>query len=529
MVLENFTGAEMIREKMYKQIQDFKRQGYSKKEIAAVLAMDPKTVAKYYLMDERDFRSFRQQHMFRDKMLEEYEKDILEVYEKNEFRKLNMSSVYDYLEERYGSLPGNEQTLRNYISYLIQTDKMKLEEKIRTYTKVPELPYARQMQLDFGQYRLRSGLKLFIFASVLSASRYKYVIFQDHPFKTREVIHHLLNCFDYFGGVPEEMVIDQDNLMVVSENAGDIIYTDDFKYFIEEQEIRMYVCRVADPETKGKIENLIKYSKSNFLSIRDFTALDEANESVGTWLKRRANGKISQATKQIPALLIEYERKHLRPVRNSIFRKDSLIGREERNVNEKACISVEACGYQLPLKYRNKTVEIYVTKQKLFVFDLYTGEEIVDYELSPIPGRIVCKREHRREMEKTARELKALVRDMFEGENWKRFTETNFKAFSRYVRDQCLEAKRYFMAKDIDIDILEQALEYCLENDTPSFANLNDTYTYFKRESDGSKNTLQEIETLAREYQGPHEPLDVSKRNISVYRELISERERVVT
>lgn len=132
-------------------------------------------------------------------------------------------------------------------------------------------------------------------------------------------------------------------------------------------------------------------------------------------------------------------------------------------------------------------------------------------------------------MEKTARELKALVSDMFGGENWKRFTETNFKAFSRYVRDQCLEAKRYFMVKDIDIEILEQALEYCLENNTPSFANLNDTYTYFKRESYGSKDTSQEIETLAREYQGPHEPLDVSKRNISVYRELISERERVVT
>ncbi|GAH28611.1 unnamed protein product, partial [marine sediment metagenome] len=131
--------------------------------------------------------------------------------------------------------------------------------------------------------------------------------------------------------------------------------------------------------------------------------------------------------------------------------------------------------------------------------------------------------------EKTAQELKALVSDMFEIESWKRFTERNFKAFSRYVRDQCLEAKRYFMVKDIDIEILEQALEYCLENDTLSFANLNDTYAYFKRESDGSKDTLQEIETLAREYQGPHEPLDVSKRNISVYRELIRRRERVVT
>jgi hypothetical protein len=106
-------------------------------------------------------------------------------------------------------------------------------------------------------------------------------------------------------------VIDQDSLMVVSENAGDIIYTDDFKLFIEEQDICMYVCRKADPETKGKIENVIKYVKYNFFNTRDFLNIEEANKSVFKWLKRRANGKISQATKQIPALLIENEREHL--------------------------------------------------------------------------------------------------------------------------------------------------------------------------------------------------------------------------
>jgi len=270
--------------------------------------------------------------MFRDKVLEEYEKDILKVYKMNEFQKLNMSAVYDYLEEKYGTPAGTEQTLRNYIEYLIRTDKLRLNEKIRLYIKVLELPFGRQMQLD--QQRLRSGLKLYIFASLLSASRYKYVIFQDHAFRTKEIISHLLNCFDYFGGAPEEIVIDQDGLMVVSENVGDIIYTDDFKYFIEEQGIRMYVCRAADPETKGKIENLIKYVKHNFLSLRDFTSVDEANESGFTWLKRRANGKISQATKQIPALLINEERKHLKPLGNSIFRKNSLIGREKRIANE---------------------------------------------------------------------------------------------------------------------------------------------------------------------------------------------------
>lgn len=516
----------MIKKKMYKQIQIFKRQGYSRNEIASELGINPRTAARYYRMNEEDFRSYRRKHLFRDKAFEEYERDILEVYEKNEFRKLNMSSVYDYLEERYSTLTGNEQTLRNYIGYLIQTDKLRLNEKVRTYTKVPELPFGHQMQLDFGQYRCRSGLKLYIFAAVLSASRYKYVILQDHPFRTKEVIHHLLNCFDYFGGVPEEMVIDQDKLMVVSENAGDIIYTDDFKYFIEEQGIRMYVCRAADPETKGKIENLVKYVKNNFLCARDFKDVDEANESVSRWLKRRANGKISQATKQIPAVIIEKEREKLRPVRNSIFRKDSLLGREDRTVNDKACISVDACRYQLPLKYRNQTVEIYVTKHKLFVFDLYTGEEVVLYELSLIPGRIISKREHRREVEKTAQELKAFVSEMFEGENWKRFTERNFKTFSRYVRDQCLEAKRYFMAENIDIVILNKALEYCIENDTLSFANLNNTYAYYKRETSASEDIFQEIQPMTREY---HEPLKVNKRNLSVYKELISKRERAVT
>jgi transposase len=137
-----------------------------------------------------------------------------------------MSSVYDYLEERYGKLLGNKKTLHNYIGYLIQIEKLTLNENIRTYTKVPERLFGYQMQLDFGQYRCRSGFKLYIFTAVLSASRYKYVIFQDHPFKTTEVIYHLLNCYDYFGGTTEELVIDQDKLTVVSENAGDIIYTD---------------------------------------------------------------------------------------------------------------------------------------------------------------------------------------------------------------------------------------------------------------------------------------------------------------
>ncbi|MDH7514167.1 MAG: hypothetical protein QHH14_14575 [Clostridiales bacterium] len=508
----------MIDKAMFKQVQAFRRQGYSKGSIVRALRIDPKTMAKYFAMEEEDYRAYRRDHLFRDKAFGDFRTEILEVYEANDFRRLRVSSVYDYLEERYGALPGNEQTLRNYIGYLIQTDSLRLEENVRVYSKVAELPFGKQMQLDFGRYRCRSGLVLYIFAAVLSASRYKYVIFQGHPFQTLDVIRHLLDCFDYFGGRPEELVIDQDRLMVVSENVGDIIYARDFKHVIDEQELGFYVCRRADPETKGKVENLVKFVKGNFLETRDFEDVEEANAGVVRWLRRRANGKISQATKQIPAVLIEQERAYLRPLRNSIFRKDSLVGREERTANEKALISVQACNYQLPSKYRNKAVEIYATKEELFVFDIFSGKEIVAYQLSLIPGQLVSTR--RRESEKTVEELKAAVIGLFEIESWKRFAEQNFKSFPRYPRDQCLEAKRFFAGKEIDLGILETALSYCLENDTPSFANLKDTYVHFERESrQPAPVSIVEVEGLSH-----YQPLPVSQRHVSDYEEAARER-----
>jgi hypothetical protein len=510
----------MIKKAMFKEVQTFKRQGFSKSAIVKTLELDPRTVAKYYAMEEEEFRLYRQEHLFRDKAFDDLRGEILEVYGANGSRPLPVSSVYDYLEERYGALPANEQTLRNYIAYLIETASLRLDAGGRLYGKVPELPFGKQMQLDFGRYRCRSGLVLYIFAAVLSASRYKYVIFQGQPFRTLDVIRHLLDGLDYFGGRPEELVIDQDRLMVVSENAGDIIYTEDFKHVIDEQELRLYVCRAADPETKGKIENVVKFVKTNFLGSRDFEKVEEAKAGVLKWLPRRANGKISQATKQIPAVLIEEERAQLRPLRNSIFRKDSLLGREERTATDKALISVQACNYQLPLFYKNKTVEIYTTPEEVFVFDITTGKEIIAYRLSPIPGQVISTRSCRKEGETPVEKLKATVAGLFELAAWRRFVERNYKTFPRYARDQCWEAKKSFTEKEIDLGILERALGYCLENDTPSFANLRDTYVHFERES----RRPEPVSIVEAEGLGQYPPVKVSQRSVSDYEDAARER-----
>ena len=507
----------MKKKKMYQKIQALKRQGCSKSEITRTMGIDHKTTARYYHMSEEEFQVYLKSQMFREKGFSDYERAILEVYEKNGNKRLNMAAVYDYLEERYGLLPGNEQTLRNFIRYLNRSNKLQFHQSARIYQKVPELPFGKQMQLDFGQYRMDSGLVLYIFAALLSASRYHYLIFQDHPFSTGEVIEHLLCCFDYFGGTPKELVIDQDRLLVVSENAGDIIYTRDFQYFIQEQNLQMYVCRKGDPESKGKVENLIKYVKYNFLTIRDFACIKKANSELGSWLKRRANGKISQATGQIPASLIIHERKKLRPVTPSIFRKHSILERETRNVNEKGCICVLACNYQLPASYQKKTVEIYQTPERIFVFDHTSGKEIISYPLCLIPGQTISNREFTREREKNIEELKSITWQMFPEESWQIFCEKNFQQFSRYCRDQCLEAKRHFLQQDIKLEILQQALGFCLENETLSFANLKDTYDYLLNLPEKPKTVLPELTY----FKGRPVPVKVHQRKLTAYQKLL--------
>ena len=250
--------------------------------------------------------------------------------------------------------------------------------------------------------------------------------------------------------------------------------------------------------------------------------LEEAQESLEKWLIRRANGKISQATKRIPAEVIEEEREYLRPVKNSIYRKGSIVGREERKADDDALISVGASKYSVPAEYKNRSVEIYATEAKLFVFDSYTGAQMAEHDISLIPGSKITEREHYRKNGKGTKEMRKELMEWLPLENWRRFVELNFKNLSRYVRDQCLEAKRDF-GRDIDIECLNRALEFCLEHKTYTMANLKDTYRYFQGISEtGEEDILSKLEPQLKDVARYKKDIRVSKRDIGVYKSLVS-------
>lgn len=267
----------------------------------------------------------------------------------------------------------------------------------------------------------------------------------------------------------------------------------------------------------------MKFVKVNFLSTRDFGVLEEAQESLWRWLTRRANGKISQATKRIPAEVVGEEREQLRPLRRSIYRKESLVGREERLVNDKSRISVDASYYTLPARYREQTVEIYKSEERVFIFDQETGKQITEYPLAVIPGDIKKNKDCSRKTGQSTRELREAVANKYALPRWGEFVGHNFKVFQRYVRDQCLEAQRRF-AGEVDLACLDQALSFCLEQETYSMANLHDTYRYYQglSESEDGEDLLGKMAPQLREVSRYRREIKVAKRDVGTYTSLIS-------
>src|SRR5690554_3238314 len=92
--------------------------------------------------------------------------------------------------------------------------------------------------------------KIHFFAMVLSRSRMKFTYFQDKPFTSETTCKAHEKAFGYFGGIPHTLVYDQDKVLIVSENMGDVILTSTFKKYAISRGIKLHFCRKSDPQSK---------------------------------------------------------------------------------------------------------------------------------------------------------------------------------------------------------------------------------------------------------------------------------------
>src|SRR5699024_12680415 len=103
-------------------------------------------------------------------------------------------------------------------------------------------------------------------------------------------------------------------LSLVKEMYGDLILTGKFQAYRQERKLVMRMCRKTYPESKGKIESVIKYVKNNFAKHRIYQGIDAWNESAWRWLERTGNYKHHNTTKKRAGEVCTFEKKNLRRV-----------------------------------------------------------------------------------------------------------------------------------------------------------------------------------------------------------------------
>lgn len=184
----------MLTPKMMQEIQDLKLRGYSINEIVRYFQENSRktptlpTIRKYYNLNT--VPDSPNKNLQKDKVFdhEPFRGTIIEILKNNSRSKYCISSVYDVLEEKFiengtmKALPGNQQTLRNYIKYLrekgIVEDK---PENRRIYDYVFDTPPGEQMLLNFGEELLVPGLRAHYICLLMRFSRILCVFAQDPP------------------------------------------------------------------------------------------------------------------------------------------------------------------------------------------------------------------------------------------------------------------------------------------------------------------------------------------------------------
>lgn len=279
------------------EIKILDKQGKSLRKIASEAGLSVNTVRKY-LKHEGEIR-YRRQVKRRHKL------DNYKEYLKNRVSgagSLKLSGTVLFREIKELGYKGGISQLRLYLRHL--TPSKPTEEVVRFET----LP-GRQMQVDWAEIRKGKDY-LAAFVATMGYSRASYVRFVDSE-KLESLVECHKEAFEYFGGVPHEILYDNMKTVIIERDAygiGKHRFNRGMLDFAGHYGFKLKLCRPFRAKTKGKVERFIRYLRESFYNPLSSKLkvvglrldIDTANSEVQRWLKNVANKRLHGTTGEIP-------------------------------------------------------------------------------------------------------------------------------------------------------------------------------------------------------------------------------------
>lgn len=240
---------------------------------------------------------------------------------------------------------------------------------------------------------------LHVFCAVLAWSRVRFVRFADNE-RADTTLGLLAECFETLGGVPGVVLADRMGCLKGGVVANKVIPSPEYLRFAAHYGFRPDFCEASDPESKGIVENLVGYAKSDLIipgvdgtGGEQFAATAEgvaaANAAAVPWCVE-VNAAVHSEICAVPAERLITERELFAPLpslRASIGR--SVI----RKVDRLSCVRFASARYSVPVRFIGEQVRVRVEHDRAVLIIAGHGGpdgegEVVAEHMLVAPGEV---------------------------------------------------------------------------------------------------------------------------------------------
>ena len=227
-----------------------------------------------------------------------------------------------------------------------------LEPKAPKATMPLDFAAGEAAQIDFGTgpklVDTRTGeiVKTWFFLMTLCWSRHQYAeIVLDQKVPTWLECHR--HAFEWFGGVPARLIIDNAKCAITRACFHDPVVQRAYAEYAEGYGFKIDALPPREPQKKGRVESGIKYLKTNFLPLREFRGLADANRQLQAWILEEAGNRIHGTTHEKPLARFAIEQPLLKPLPDV---PPELAEWAKVKVHRDCHVQFEKCLYSVPFK-----------------------------------------------------------------------------------------------------------------------------------------------------------------------------------
>ena len=188
------------------------------------------------------------------------------------------------------------------------------------------------------------------------------------------------------GGVPKTLLTDRMGCLKGGTVAGLVVPTPDYVRFVTHYGTRPDFCQGADPASKGIVENLVGYVKSDLMIPEelDVSDLAGANAKGVAWCAE-VNAEVHSEIAAVPAERLVAERELLGDLPSLRARIGKVV---LRKVDRLSCVRFGSARYSVPISHIGRQVELVVANGT--VTAVFLGEIIATHDLVAPGETAVC-------------------------------------------------------------------------------------------------------------------------------------------